>query len=143
MLILDEPLASLDPLARREFLYLLTKTVREQGTTAVLSSHVVTDVEQACDHLVVLGGGRKLLDATVQEALAAHCLAEGDLSTDERAVATFLGPRAEIITLMNCGSATRTGEGLRRATLEELLLGYLASGRPGMIDRIRRGEAGQ
>ena len=61
VLLLDEPLASLDPLARREFLRVLVEAVRESGATALLSSHVITDIEQACDHLIVLGGGRSLL----------------------------------------------------------------------------------
>ena len=57
VLLLDEPLASLDPLARREFLHVLTDAVRADGSTALLSSHVITDIEQACDRLLVLGGG--------------------------------------------------------------------------------------
>ena len=62
VLVLDEPLASLDPLARREFLHVLVDAVRAQGATAVLSSHVITDIEQACDRVVVLGAGHKILD---------------------------------------------------------------------------------
>ena len=57
VLLLDEPLASLDPLARREFLHVLVDAVRADGATALLSSHVITDIEQACDRLLVLGGG--------------------------------------------------------------------------------------
>ena len=55
VLLLDEPLASLDPLARREFLHVLVDAVRADGATALLSSHVITDIEQACDRLLVLG----------------------------------------------------------------------------------------
>jgi len=62
ILLLDEPLASLDPLARREFLHVLVDAVRADGSTALLSSHVITDIEQACDRLLVLGAGRTLLD---------------------------------------------------------------------------------
>ena len=62
VLLLDEPLASLDPLARREFLHVLVDAVRADGATVLLSSHVITDIEQACDRLLVLGGGRMLLD---------------------------------------------------------------------------------
>lgn len=54
VLLLDEPLASLDPLARREFLAVLVDDVRSSGRTALLSSHIVTDIQQACDWLVVL-----------------------------------------------------------------------------------------
>src|ERR671918_497523 len=79
ILLLDEPLASLDPLARREFLHVLTDAVRGDGATALLSSHIVTDVEQACDRLIVLGVGRVLLDDTVASALGAHSISTTEL----------------------------------------------------------------
>ena len=72
VLLLDEPLASLDPLARREFLSVLVAAVRADGHTAFLSSHIVTDVEEACERLVVLSAGRVLLDAEVAQARADH-----------------------------------------------------------------------
>ena len=74
VLLLDEPLASLDPLARHDFLNLLVTAVRERGATALLSSHIVSDVEQACDQLVVLGDGRVTLQAPIAEAVAEHRL---------------------------------------------------------------------
>src|SRR5215212_7882870 len=77
ILLLDEPLASLDPLARREFLHLMVEAVRASGATALLSSHVITDIEQACDRLVVLGKGHTLLDLSIAEALAHHRIVEG------------------------------------------------------------------
>ena len=75
IMLLDEPLASLDPLARREFLHVLTDAVRADGATALLSSHIVTDVEQACDRLIVLGVGRVLLHDTIADAMATHWIA--------------------------------------------------------------------
>ena len=54
LLILDEPVASLDPLARREFLQVLMEAVAEQELSVLLSSHLVSDLERVCDHLVVL-----------------------------------------------------------------------------------------
>jgi ABC-2 type transport system ATP-binding protein len=119
ILLLDEPLASLDPLARREFLHVVTDAVRTDGTTVLLSSHIVTDVEQACDRLIVLGVGRVLLHETVAEALGRHRISTGTLPG---AVATFRGPDGAPISLVE-------GAGERPATLEELVLGYLASGR--------------
>src|SRR4029078_5759406 len=73
---LAEPLASLDPLARREFLHLMVEAVRAAGATALLSSHVITDIEQACDRLIVLGKGHTLLDLSIGEALAHHRIVE-------------------------------------------------------------------
>jgi ABC-2 type transport system ATP-binding protein len=128
ILLLDEPLASLDPLARREFLHVLTDSVRAQGATALLSSHIVTDVEQACDRLIVLGVGRVLLHETVAAALASHAIATNGAAPDGQAVATFAGPAGERLTLVR-GPGVTDAEGQRPATLEEVVLGYLASGR--------------
>jgi len=119
ILLLDEPLASLDPLARREFLHVLTDAVRGDGATALLSSHIVTDVEQACDRLIVLGIGRILLHDTVADAMAAHAISSTE---HEDAVASFGAPDGSRIWLIR-------GTGDRPATLDEVVLGYLASGR--------------
>jgi ABC-2 type transport system ATP-binding protein len=119
ILLLDEPLASLDPLARREFLHILTDAVRSDGATALLSSHIVTDVEQACDNLIVLGVGRVLLHASIADALATHALS---LTPRSDAVASFAEADGSMLTLVR-------GEADRPATLEEVVLGYLASGR--------------
>jgi ABC-2 type transport system ATP-binding protein len=72
LLILDEPVASLDPLARREFLQILMETVAEQGVSVVLSSHLVADLERVCDYLVVLVSSRVQLAGPVDDLLAAH-----------------------------------------------------------------------
>jgi len=131
ILLLDEPLASLDPLARREFLHVLTDGVRASGATAVLSSHIVTDVEQACDALIVLGVGRVLLHDAIPSALASHSVADGppDLHPADRPVATFLGPDGKPWQLFRTETATPVPTG-RPASLEEIVMGYLASARP-------------
>jgi ABC-2 type transport system ATP-binding protein len=119
-------------LARREFLHVLTDAVRAEGATALLSSHIVTDVEQACDRLIVLGVGRVLLHDTVHEALASHWITtdgSAGAGADGEAIATFAGPVGERLTLVRRTTGTR-GEDLRQASLEEVVLGYLASGRP-------------
>jgi len=72
LLLLDEPLASLDPLARRDFLRVLMEVVAERGVSVVLSSHLVTDLERVCDHLVVLVGSHVQLAGDVTELLGAH-----------------------------------------------------------------------
>ena len=88
VLLLDEPLASLDPLARREFLHVLVDAVRASGATALLSSHVITDIEQACDRLVVLGGGRPLLDVSMEAARAGHRVVDGRRAAGRRATSS-------------------------------------------------------
>ena len=77
LLVLDEPVSSLDPLARREFLGDLMELVAEHGPTVVLSSHLLSDVERVCDHLVVLAQGQVRLEGPVDELLASHRVLTG------------------------------------------------------------------
>lgn len=72
LLLLDEPVASLDPLARREFLQDLMETVAEQDLSVVLSSHLVSDVERACDYLVVLVDSKVQIAGDIEELMACH-----------------------------------------------------------------------
>ena len=72
LLLLDEPVASLDPLARREFLQNLMETVAEHGTSVVLSSHLITDIERVCDYLVVLTASQVRLAGETEALLASH-----------------------------------------------------------------------
>lgn len=72
LLLLDEPVAALDPLARREFLRGLMEFVAEHEATVVLSSHLVSDLERVCDHLITLVASRVRLAGDVEELLATH-----------------------------------------------------------------------
>jgi ABC-2 type transport system ATP-binding protein len=72
LLILDEPAASLDPLARRDFIDAVAAVVTEHGVSVVLSSHLVADLERVCDYLVVLVASRVRVTGTVRELLAAQ-----------------------------------------------------------------------
>jgi len=130
VLLLDEPLASLDPLARREFLHVLVDAVHANGATALLSSHVITDIEQACDRLLVLGAGTTLLDLSIAGALAEHFVVEAPVAgvagrpIPGTVVGVFPGPSGERLSLVR-GDAH---DG-RPATLEEVVLGHLAAAR--------------
>ncbi len=77
LLILDEPVASLDPLARREFLQDLMEAIAEQNLSVVLSSHLVADLERVCDNLIVLVGSRVRVAGPVEDLLATHHLLTG------------------------------------------------------------------
>jgi ABC-2 type transport system ATP-binding protein len=72
LLILDEPVAALDPLARREFLQGLMEAVVEYEFSVVLSSHLVSDLERTCDYLIVLVDSRVQLAGQVEDLLATH-----------------------------------------------------------------------
>jgi ABC-2 type transport system ATP-binding protein len=77
LLILDEPVASLDPLARREFLQDLMEAAAEQELSVVLSSHLVADLERVCDYLIVVVASRVRVAGPVDELLATHHLLSG------------------------------------------------------------------
>ena len=79
LLILDEPLASLDPLARREFLQVLMEEVAAQGMSVVLSSHLVADLQRVCDYLIVLVASRVQIAGEVSDLLDSHHRLSGPL----------------------------------------------------------------
>jgi ABC-2 type transport system ATP-binding protein len=122
LLLLDEPLASLDPLSRREFIGLVSEDSKHRGTTVVLASHVIDEVELVCDRLVVLGHGRVLLEAPISEAKAGY-RAVIDGGSVVGAVGRFIGRAGDALALV---PATEEG---RPATVEEIVLGHLAHGR--------------
>ncbi len=126
ILLLDEPLASLDPLARREFLAVLVDDVRSTGATALLSSHIVTDVEQACDQLVVLTQGRLAYQAAVIDARAGHRIVAVDAGAPPPVgiVGYFINDEGQKVALVSSTDPTSS-----QATLEEIVLGYLSAGR--------------
>jgi ABC-2 type transport system ATP-binding protein len=85
LLLLDEPVASLDPLARREFLESVMEVVADRALTVVLSSHIIADLERVCDYLVILSQSRTQLVGPIDEILSSHRLLTGP-RTDPNAV---------------------------------------------------------
>jgi len=77
LLLLDEPVASLDPLARRDFLVALLDGVSERGISVVLSTHLISDLERTCDYLVLLMDSEVRLDGEIDRLLAEHRLLVG------------------------------------------------------------------
>lgn len=77
VLLLDEPVASLDPLARRTFLQSLMAAVASGGLTVVFSTHLLDDLERTCDHLVVLGQGSSLLTGSIDDIVGNHTILIG------------------------------------------------------------------
>ncbi len=131
LLLLDEPLANLDPLARREFLGVVSEASRAGDTTVLLSSHVISDVEPVADRLLLLASGRVLIhDAirTVRAAHRAHDSANGSAGAHAASgdlVATFPDRDGHARELRTVAPASAGDP----ATLEDVVLGYLASAR--------------
>ena len=67
LLILDEPAAALDPLARAQFLDLLLQFIQDQNRTIIISSHILSDVEKVIDHAVIMKAGRIIADASFDD----------------------------------------------------------------------------
>ena len=131
LLLLDEPVASLDPLARREFLRMLMEAVAEHGTSVVMSSHLVADLERVCDYLIVLVASKIRVTGEVSDLLAAH----RRLSGPRRDPAT-LPAGQEVIEESHTDKQTsllvRTSEPVRdpawavtAVSLEDLVLAYM------------------
>jgi ABC-2 type transport system ATP-binding protein len=132
LLILDEPVASLDPLARREFLQVLMEAVAEHELSVVLSSHVVSDLERVCDHVVVLGDSLVRLDGEVDELLQSHVRLVGapfsarSLPGDQTVIAESHTERQSTFVVRTGGPVLDPRWTVSRIGLEELVLAYMS-----------------
>jgi ABC-2 type transport system ATP-binding protein len=138
LVLLDEPLASLDPLARREFLRTLMDAVREQRLTVLLSSHIITDLERVCDYLVLLSASRVQLAADIGEILRTHALLtlpreDAGIAGAAHTVLEAEPAGREVRLLVRLGSAPLApGWQVEAASLEAIVLAYL--GQPAVGD---------
>ncbi|GIJ65959.1 ABC transporter ATP-binding protein [Virgisporangium ochraceum] len=134
LLLLDEPVASLDPLARREFLQALMGGVADEGTTVLLSSHLLGDLERVCDHLIVLNAGRVQVLGGVEELVADHRLLVGaaDLAPHGLTVVQERRTDRQASLLVRGYDPTVTHIDpqwtVHDVSLEDLVLAYLANG---------------
>jgi ABC-2 type transport system ATP-binding protein len=142
LLMLDEPVASLDPLARREFLSTVMEAVTETGMTVLLSSHIVADLERVCDHLVILSTAHTQLAAPIDEILATHRLLTGPRS-DPSTIARVHHVIREIHTERQTSLLVRANGHvydacweLHEVDLEEIVLAYLGYGSAAMREAV-------
>jgi ABC-2 type transport system ATP-binding protein len=132
LLVLDEPVASLDPLARREFLQDLMEAVAEQELSVVLSSHLVADLERVCDYLIVLIGSQVRVAGPVDELLAAHHLLTGprrDPDTLPDNVQVVSASHTDVQTTLlvrTAGKILDPAWTVSEVGLEDLVLGYMS-----------------
>ena len=134
LLLLDEPVASLDPLARREFLQTLMGSVAETDTTVLLSSHLLTDLERICDYMIVLHAAQVQLAGSVEDLIAQHRQLVGPRHRDEPipGVATIVRAshtdRQSTLLVRTNAPITEPAWAVHEVTLEDLTLAYLAEG---------------
>ena len=142
LLLLDEPVASLDPLARREFLRDLMETVAEQQVSVVLSSHLITDIERVCDYLIVLTASRVRIAGETEALLATHHRLSGPRRDPRTLSASW-----DVIEKSHAGKQStllvRTSDPIldpawtvRPVTLEDMVLAYMSQ--PGDTTRADR-----
>lgn len=132
LLLLDEPLANLDPLARREFLTSMFAACTDSGVAVLFSSHVVAELERICDYLIVLRAGRMQLAGDIDDLRARHRIVSGPAGWPQHTANTVISSTqtgGRSIALVHCDSASVIGPGLDQAqpTFDELALGYLAA----------------
>ncbi|MCW2641215.1 MAG: transport system ATP-binding protein [Dactylosporangium sp.] len=134
LLLLDEPVASLDPLARREFLQSLMGSVAEAGTTVLLSSHLLADLERVCDYLIVLHAAQVQLVGTVDDLVAGHRQLVGPrhdggpIGGVAAVVRASHTDRQSTLLVRTSGPIDDPSWTVREVTLEDLILAYLADG---------------
>jgi ABC-2 type transport system ATP-binding protein len=137
LLVLDEPVASLDPLARREFLNAVLEAAADDGVSVILSSHIVAELERVCDYLVTLTDGRPQLVGPIREIVASHRLLIGP-SSDGASVArvhnvireSHIGRQTTLLVRAN-GHVYDTCWEQHEVDLEEIVLAYLGY-KPGL-----------
>jgi len=134
LLVLDEPLAALDPLARQDFMGTVMTAMADDGVSVLLSSHALADLERVADFVVVLGGGELRIAGDTDELLAEHRLLTGPASEADR-LAGLLSPiqvkraEAQAHLLVRTGGPASApvppGWEAHPVSLEELVLAYL------------------
>jgi ABC-2 type transport system ATP-binding protein len=135
LLLLDEPVASLDPLARREFLQGLMEVVAKHEVSVVLSSHLVADLERVCDYLVVLVASHVRLSGEVSELLASHRRLSGprrdpsSLPADQEVIEESHTDKQSVLLVRTSGPILDPAWTVTPVTLEDLVLAYMSQAR--------------
>jgi ABC-2 type transport system ATP-binding protein len=145
LLVLDEPVASLDPLARREFLGDLMAAVAEHGLSVLLSSHLVSDLERTCDYLVVLVGSKVQVDGDIEALLASHHRLVGPrrdpatLPADQYVVSASHTDRQSTLVVRTDAPILDPAWTVSPLTLEDLVLAYMSRSASGAAAAVASG----
>ena len=133
LLILDEPLAMLDPLARRDFMATVLTAMTDHGVSVLLSSHALAELERVADYLILLSGGQLQVAGEVDDLLARHQLLTGPAAEADRYAGQLdvvQTRRAEaqahlLVRTSGRGGPVPPGWETHPVSLEELVLAYL------------------
>jgi ABC-2 type transport system ATP-binding protein len=131
LLILDEPVASLDPLARRGFLQSLMEFTADTGASVILSSHLVADLERVCDYLIVLAASHVLIAGDVDDLLAGHPRLIGARDAAVPAGVSVVHEshtdRQSTLVVRSSGPVANPHWTPERMDLEDLVLAYMSA----------------
>jgi ABC-2 type transport system ATP-binding protein len=131
LLLLDEPVAALDPLARREFLQGLTEVVADQQASVILSSHLISDLERVCDYLVVLVDSRVRVAGDIDELVASHYRLSGPrrerraLPGDLHVIGERHTDKQSTLVVRTDGQILDPSWHVEQLDLEDLVLAYM------------------
>ncbi|MFD5794884.1 ATP-binding cassette domain-containing protein [Streptomyces diastatochromogenes] len=146
LLLLDEPLADLDPVARGEIMAALMAEAAERGTSIVLSSHVLPELEETCDWVLVLRDGRAELSEDAEALRESHAVLTGpadraDTLTGQHTVVQRRTAGRQLTALIRQRGPLRGDWHMARPRLEDILIGYLQADEPGRAAPAERTEA--
>jgi ABC-2 type transport system ATP-binding protein len=136
LLLLDEPVASLDPMARREFLKGLMGFTAEHNASVILSSHLVSDLERVCDYLIVLVASRVRIAGEVDDLVARHFRLTGarrdldDLPAGMEVIEESHTERQSTLIVRTDVTPDATSLTVEHLSLEDLVLAYLSQAMP-------------
>ena len=137
LLLLDEPLAALDPLARQNFLAALAEAAAGGGLTIVLSSHLIADIERVCDHLILLAESQVQLCDDTESLLAQHRILTGPrkdttaIAPTQTIVREDTTPRQTTLLVKLNGPVIDPAWAVDEPNLEEIVLGYMSASQAG------------
>jgi ABC-2 type transport system ATP-binding protein len=137
LLLLDEPLAALDPLARQNFLAALAEAAAGGDLTIVLSSHLIADTERVCDHLILLAESEVQLCDDTESLLAQHRILTGPrkdttaIARTHSIVREDTTPRQTTLLVRLNGPVIDPAWAVDEPNLEEIVLGYMSAGQAG------------
>jgi ABC-2 type transport system ATP-binding protein len=153
LLILDEPLSALDPLARQDFMATVMTSMADDGMSVLLSSHALAELERVADYLIVLGGGQLRIAGDAEDLLATHRLLTGPAAEADRCAQRLTVIQAKhaeaqahlLVRTTTADDPVPSGWEAHPVSLEELTLAYLrASGpapKPAVAEDIAATEA--
>jgi ABC-2 type transport system ATP-binding protein len=147
LLLLDEPMAMLDPVARHDFMALVMTAMAEDGVSVLLSSHVLSELERVADYLILLSRGRVQVAGEVDDLLASHRVLTGPAAEagryTQRPVVHVRRAQAQAHLLVRvvADDPVPAGWEAHPVGLEELALAYLREPGAAALPGPARGRA--